>query len=57
MPWRIYLACSSGETFDWSLFVALHTTITIDGLDDILEGNEVQQSWVHAAMLNAKEQG
>jgi hypothetical protein len=38
-----------------STFVALHTTIDLDGLYDLLEMSAVHSSWSHAAMLNAEE--
>lgn len=57
VPWQIYAACSSGETIDVATYVALHTVIDLDGLDDILEMAEVHSSWINAAVRNAKEAG
>ena len=53
LPWEIMLACSAGESIDVATYVALHTTIDLDGLFDLLELQEVQQSWKHAAQANA----
>lgn len=33
----------------------LYTTITLDGLWDILEGQAVHESWLDAAWFNAEE--
>jgi hypothetical protein len=46
----------NGESLDWKVYEACHTTLTLDGLEDILEIKEVQASWAHAALLNAQEE-
>lgn len=56
VPWEIYVACSNGDAIDVSTFVALHTTIDLDGLYDLLEMAQVHSSWANAAMNNAREQ-
>ena len=55
VPWEIYVACSDGESVDARTYEALHTTIDLDGLYDILEMKQVQQSWIDAAARNARE--
>lgn len=55
VPWEIFAACCSGEAIDVQTYVALHTTIDLAGLLDILEMAEVHQSWAYAAMMNARE--
>lgn len=39
------------------MFEALHTTISLEGLYDLLELKDVQDSWAHAAVRNASVQG
>lgn len=56
VDWLIYVACSNGESIDVGTYQALHTTIDLDGLYDIIEMKEVQSSWVKAAELNAREE-
>lgn len=46
------LACTSGSRVDVATYVALHTTIDLDGLYDILELGEVHASWAHAQAAN-----
>jgi len=36
-------------------YLALHTTIDLEGLYDLLEMAEVHQSWMWAAHMNARE--
>jgi hypothetical protein len=55
VPWEIQLACSSGESIDVATYVRLHTDIDLDGLYDLLEMQEVHQSWKHAATANVRE--
>ena len=55
VDWMIYVACSDGETIDVATYQALHTTISLKGLFDIVELKEVQGSWVAAAIANARE--
>lgn len=38
-----------------STYVALHTTIDLDGLYDIIELAELHSSWQAAAWLNMKD--
>lgn len=57
VPWQIYLACADGETIDARTYEALHTTIDLDGLFDILELKQVHQTWISAATRNAREGG
>ena len=38
-------------------YIALQTTLDLDGLYDLLELAECHQSWANAAYLNAKEPG
>lgn len=57
IPWEIYVACSNGESIDAATYVALHTTIDLDGLYDLLELAQVHASWAHAAYLNARAHG
>ena len=54
-PREVYLACANGESIDVSTYEALHTTVDLDGLYDLLELREVHQSWKHAANANARE--
>jgi len=54
VPWEIYVACSRGDSIDVSTYQALHTTIDLDGLFDLLELAEVHGSWQAAMALNAK---
>jgi len=49
------LACSAGDSIDAATYVALHTTIDLDGLFDLLELDDVHQSWQHAALANSRE--
>ena len=55
MPWEIYMACSNGETISSETYQALHTTIDLDGLYDILEMKDVLRSWQDAEMFNNDE--
>ena len=56
MPWEVYLACSDGETIDATTYQALHATIDLDGLYDLLELKDVLGSWKTAAQRNAEEE-
>jgi len=56
VPREIMLACTTGDRIDVATYVALHTSIDIDGLFDLLELQEVHQSWSHAALRNNSEQ-
>jgi len=55
LPREIYLACANGESLDVATYEALHTTLDLDGLYDLLEMQEVHQSWKNAAIANARE--
>jgi hypothetical protein len=52
MAWEVYMACSDGERINTETYEALHTTIDLDGLYDILEMKDVLQSWKSAALKN-----
>ena len=55
VPWQIARACTDHEgNVDADMYQALHTTIDLDGLYDILEMQEVHSSWRSAAHRNAK---
>ena len=49
------MACSNGETISSETYQALHTTIDLDGLYDILEMKDVLSSWKNAEMFNNDE--
>lgn len=55
VPWEIAVACTSGETVDVATYVRLHTEIDLDGLYDLLELQQMQDSWRHAAIANQRE--
>lgn len=55
LPRELYLACSNGESIDVATYEALHTTLDLDGLYDLLEMQEVHKSWKNAASANARE--
>ena len=57
VPWEIVLACSNGDGVDVPTYVALHETIDLDGLYDILEISEALSSWREAMTANAREVG
>jgi hypothetical protein len=50
----VYLACSVNGEINAATYVALHTSIDYDGLLDILEMNQVQNSWNEATRANIK---
>ncbi len=56
LHWQIFTALSNGDAIDVATYLALHTTIDLDGLYDLLEASECLQSWAHASYLNAREQ-
>ncbi len=56
VPWEIYVASSDGESVNVATWMALHSTIDIDGLYDILEMKQVHHTWASAAVLNARDQ-
>ena len=55
MAWELFLACSSGDGINANTYVQLHTIIDYDGLFDLIELNDVQQSWAQARALNMRE--
>ena len=55
VPWEIFLACSNGDGVDVRTFQALHTSIDLDGLYDLLEMVDAAESWKHAAIMNMNE--
>lgn len=55
VPREVYLACADGDTINADTYQALHTTIDLDGLYDLLEMRQVQASWKEAAIANARE--
>ena len=55
MPWKIYAAVSGRDGIDWGLWVALQTTIDLDGLYDLLELKEVHATWEDAARRNLED--
>lgn len=54
VPWEIYVACSNGDSIDGAMYQALHTTIDLAGLYDVLEMKEVHESWRDALKYNAQ---
>lgn len=54
LPWEIYVACAREGSIDAATYQALHTTIDLDGLLDLLELVEVHSSWQHAMRLNVE---
>ena len=54
LPWEVYVACSDGETINVATYIALQTTLDLEGLYDLLELHQVHASWVRAAYLNAE---
>ena len=52
VPNEIYLACTSTGEFCMRTYEALHTTIDYDGLWDLIEIKQVQDSWKKAARAN-----
>ncbi len=57
MPWEIFLACAQPDGgVDAETYALLHTTIDFDGLFDLIEIKEVQDSWKHAAIRDQMNQ-
>ena len=52
VPHEILLACSGESGIDAQMYAALHSTIDIDGLYDIIEMRQVADSWKRAAVAN-----
>jgi hypothetical protein len=48
------VACSDGDTINVATYIALHTTLDLEGLYDLLELHQVHATWVHAAYQNAE---
>lgn len=55
MPRDLWLACTDGDSVDVAMYVALHTTVDLDGLYDLIELQQVHASWKNAANMNAQE--
>ncbi len=51
----MFLACSNGDGINAATFEALHTSIDLDGLYDLLEMADAADSWKNAAMMNVNE--
>ena len=56
VPWEIYVACTGSGDFDSAMYIDLQTRVDYDGLLDVLECINVQQSWANAANQNAKRE-
>jgi hypothetical protein len=56
MPEEIYMACTAGGDIDSATYVALHSTIDLAGMWDLIEMAQVNSSWKIAAMKNSKEE-
>lgn len=52
----VFLACNGKEGIDVEMYEALHTSLDLDGLIDVLEMQHVRASWQHAEMFNLEEQ-
>ena len=50
---KIAKACFDGDSINTDLYMALHTTIDLDGLYDILELKDTLSSWKAAEQRNA----
>lgn len=57
MHYDVFLACCSKEGIDAQTYVLLSTTIDTNGLYDLLEMRNVQDSWSAAAQWNADPTG
>jgi hypothetical protein len=53
-PW-IAQACNDNGVINAATYTALHTTINLDGLLDILEMQNVLSSWQHAEARNNED--
>jgi len=54
VDWRLYRACDTGQGgVDVAAYQALHTTIDLEGLFDLIEMRDCMDSWAHAEMHNA----
>ena len=51
----IYTASCGPDGFDMQRFIALHTVLTYEGLQDCLECQAVDQSWADASYFNARD--
>lgn len=56
VDWLLYLACSDGETVNATTYEALHTTMDLDAMYDLIEMKQVHASWMAAAQRNAEEE-
>jgi len=50
-PW-IAQACNDNGVINLATYQALHTSVTLDGLMDLLEMQQVLASWQHAEARN-----
>lgn len=50
------MACSNGESIDVATYQALHTSIDLAGMYDLIELKEVHASHAAAAYHNAQEE-
>ena len=55
VAWEIFVACSNGDGINAATFQALHTSIDLDGLYDLIEMADAADSWKNAAMMNVNE--
>lgn len=54
LPWEVVVLCISAEE-PASTYRELHTTIDSHGALDLIDIDEVKQSWAHATMLNSAD--
>ena len=54
LPWEIYHACNEGERINAVTLRALGRDMTLAEMYDLLEMQEVQQSYAHARSLNSE---
>lgn len=55
VPWDLFVACANGDGIDAVTFQALHTSIDLDGLYDLIEMSDAAESWKSAAIMNTNE--
>jgi len=54
VPWLVYRVCSTSKGIDGMLYHKLCTEIPLAEFMDLVELNDVQDSWRHAEMHNAE---
>jgi len=54
--WLVYRVCENGRGIDGMLYHKLCTEIPLDQFMDLVELNDVHDSWKHAEMHNAEHQ-